>query len=105
MCNFLVKVGFLPLAINLISTCCKPNTREAEDRANNNVNSYVKYLCKRSSFSPHSDLIRSITVWIFQIKQYFGCESLLLKIPATKEKIPTLASLECGHSKADIEDL
>ena len=50
---------------------------------------------------PHSDLIKSITVWILQIKQYLGCGGLLLKTPATKEQIlgfPQI-SLEYGHEK------
>ena len=76
---------FVPLVINLISKCCKPNTRDAEVKANNIVSLYVKYLSERSSFCPHSDLIKSITVCKFQIKQYFGCGGLLLKAPATKE--------------------
>ena len=89
------------MVINLISTCCKPNTWDAEVRANNTVILYVKYLSERSSFCPHSDLIKSITVWTFQIKQYLGFGGLLLKTPATKEQIwdvpPTGRSLECGH--------
>ena len=50
---------------------------------------------------PHSDLIKSITVWILQIKQYLGCGGLLLKTPATKEQIlgSPLISLEYGHEK------
>ena len=73
----------VPLVINLMSKC-KPNTWDAEVRANNTVSLFVKYLSKRSSFSSHSDLIKSITVWTFQIKQYLGCGGLLLKIPAKK---------------------
>ena len=51
---------------------------------------------------PHSDLIKSITVWILQIKQYLGCGGLLFKTPATKEQIlgcSPLISLEYGHEK------
>ena len=76
---------FVPLVINLISKCCKPNTRDAEVKANNIVSLYVKYLSETSSFCPYSDLIKSITVCKFQTKQYFGCGGLLLKAPATKE--------------------
>ena len=91
----------VPLVINLISKC-KPNTWDAEVRANNIVSLFVKYLSKTSSFVSHSDLIKSITAWTFQIKQYLGCGGLLLKILATKEKlwgVPPLAFLECGHKK------
>ena len=65
--------------------CCKPNTGDAEVRANNIVSLYDKYLSKRSSFCPYSHLIKSVTVRTFQIKQYLGCEGLLLKAPATKK--------------------
>ena len=93
---------FVPLVINVISKCSQPNTRNARVRANNIVSLYVKYLSKISSFFPHSDLIKSPTVWALQRKQYLGCGGLLLKVPATKEQIwgvSPLASLKCGQEK------
>ena len=64
---------------------------EAEVRANDIVNSYVKYLSERSSIS---DLIKSSTVWTFQIQQRLGCGGLLLKTPATKEQILVCSSTD-----------
>ena len=106
MCKLLVKVEFslfymlydyirlfLPLVINLISKCCKHNTREADVGANNIVKLYVKYSSKRSSFFSHSDLTKSIITWTFQIKEYLGCAGLLLKTPATRKQI-----LGCSYS-------
>ena len=93
---------FVPLVINVISKCSQPNTRNARVRANKIVSLYVKYLSKISSFFPHSDLIKSPTVWALQRKQCLGCGGLLLKVPATKEQIwgaSPLASLKCGQEK------
>ena len=39
------------------------------------------------SFLRHSDLIKLVTVWTFQIKQYRGCAGLLLQTPPTKDQI------------------
>ena len=53
-------------------------------------------------FSPDSDLIKSINVWTFKIKQYFGCRGLPLKHQQPKNNfwgVPPLASLESGHEK------
>ena len=86
------KISFLPhpppLTVDVI--CVSP------------LSLCVKYLSGRSSFFLHLDLIKSVTVWTFQIKQYVGCGGLLLKHQQPKNKfwgVPPLASLECGHEK------
>ena len=81
------KYNYLYFGHKHISKCYEPNTRDAEVRANNIVSLYVKYLSERSSFCPNSNLIKSISVWTFQIKQYLGCGGLQLKTPATNEQI------------------
>ena len=68
-----------------------------------------QHLSERPSFFPHSNLIKSLLPWTFQIKQYLGCRDLLLKIPsATKEHIfgyyPT-GFHSAWSWKADITDL
>ena len=93
---------FVPLVIKVIPKFSQPNTRDARVRANKIVSLYVTYLSKISSFPPHSDLIKSLTVWALQRKQYLGCGCLLLKVSATKEQIwgvSLLASLKCSQEK------